>query len=89
MMDGDGFVPYHINAEKGDFDGTEAVGAISCCPVHRGGRKKIASMWKDVAVKKHPRATICTLAGWSRARRHRYGCYIYGDGCAQCRYNHK
>jgi uridine phosphorylase len=55
MMDRDGFVPYHINAEKGDFDGNGGRGRYILLPGSQGRAEKIASMWKDVAVKKHPR----------------------------------
>ncbi|HOJ79537.1 MAG TPA: nucleoside phosphorylase [Clostridiales bacterium] len=51
----DGSVPFHINAEKGDFEGNGGHGRYVLLPGSEGRAEKIASMWKDVAVKKHPR----------------------------------
>ena len=51
----DGFVPFHINAEKGDFEGNGGYGRYVLLPGSEGRAEKIASMWKDVTVRKHPR----------------------------------
>ena len=54
-MGRDGFVPIHINAEKSDFEGNGVHGRYVLLPGSEGRAEKIASMWKDVVVKKHPR----------------------------------
>lgn len=54
-MDREGFVPFHINAEKGDFEGNGGHGRYVLLPGSEGRAEKIASTWKDVIVKKHPR----------------------------------
>ncbi|HOQ07947.1 MAG TPA: nucleoside phosphorylase [Clostridiales bacterium] len=51
----EGFVPFHINAERGDFEGNNGYGRYVLLPGSDGRAEKIASMWKDVTVKKHPR----------------------------------
>ncbi len=54
-MSMENFTPIHINAEKGDFEGNGACGRYVLIPGSEGRAEKIAAMWKDVVVKKHPR----------------------------------
>ncbi len=54
-MSMENFTPIHINAERGDFDGNGAYGRYVLIPGSEGRAEKIASWWKDVVVKKHPR----------------------------------
>ncbi|NLK85986.1 MAG: nucleoside phosphorylase [Clostridiaceae bacterium] len=54
-MNMENFTPIHINAEKGDFEGNGAYGRYVLIPGSDGRAEKIAAMWKDVTVKKHPR----------------------------------
>lgn len=54
-MSMENFAPIHINAEKGDFEGNGEYGRYVLIPGSEGRAEKIASMWKDVVVKKHPR----------------------------------
>lgn len=49
------FTPMHINAEKGDFEGNGVYGRYVLLPGSEGRAEKIAAVWKDVVVKKHPR----------------------------------
>jgi uridine phosphorylase len=54
-MNAGDFVPFHINAARGDFDGNGSCGRFVLLPGSDGRAEKIASMWKDVTVKKHAR----------------------------------
>jgi uridine phosphorylase len=54
-MNMENFVPMHINAEKCDFEGNGEQGRYVLIPGSEGRAEKIAAMWKDVVVKKHPR----------------------------------
>lgn len=51
----EGFVPFHINAQESDFEGNGGCGRYVLLPGSEGRAEKIASMWKDITVKKHPR----------------------------------
>ncbi len=49
------FVPFHINAESDDFKGNGNNGRYVLLPGSEGRAEKIAAMWQDVTVRKHPR----------------------------------
>ncbi len=54
-MSMENFVPVHINAERGDFEGNGVHGRYVLLPGSEGRAEKIAATWKNVTVKKHPR----------------------------------
>jgi uridine phosphorylase len=54
-MNTENFTPFHINAEKGDFEGNGAYGRYILIPGSDSRAEMIAAMWKDVIVRKHSR----------------------------------
>ena len=49
------FVPHHMNIDKSDIEGNNGIGRYIILPGSDGRAKKIAELFNDTEVKKHPR----------------------------------